>query len=78
MFKAFNQIPNLSTGNIIKLIGADGHIYSYSVVSVKKATTTDGTTINLGDDQGKMLTLVTCDTLTGKSARFVVTAKFVE
>lgn len=77
MFKAFNQIPNVNPGASITLVGADGKDYLYSVDSVVKATTDDGTTINLDPSQGEKLTLVTCDTLTGTSARFILTAHFV-
>lgn len=77
MFQAFNQIPNVNPGASITIVGADGKNYLYSVDSVKKADTSDGTTINLDASQGKILTLVTCDTLTGTSARFILTAHFV-
>ncbi len=77
MFKAFNQIPNVEPGASITLVGADGKSYLYSVDSVVKADTNDGTTINLDPSQGQKLTLVTCDTLTGTSARFILTAHFV-
>jgi len=76
MFRAFNKIPNLQAGDQIVLTGADGQQYLYSVVSVVRADASD-TTIPLDKTQGKKLTLVTCDTLTGKSARFVLTANFV-
>jgi LPXTG-site transpeptidase (sortase) family protein len=77
MFKAFNQIPNVDPGASVEIDGADGKSYLYSVDSVVKADTNDGTTINLDPSQGEKLTLVTCDTLTGTSARFVLTAHFV-
>lgn len=77
MFQAFNQIPNVNPGASIELDGADGKAYLYSVDSVVKATTDDGTTISLDPSQGEKLTLVTCDTLTGTSARFILTAHFV-
>ena len=76
MFQAFNNIPDLKQGDLVTLTGADGTQYIYSVVSVVRADTADGTTIDLSGS-GKKLTLVTCDTLTGKSARFVLTADFV-
>jgi LPXTG-site transpeptidase (sortase) family protein len=77
MFRAFNQIPNVNPGASIELDGADGKAYLYSVDSVVKADTNDGTTIQLDASQGQKLTLVTCDTLTGTSARFILTAHFV-
>ena len=76
MYKAFNRIPELAKGDSIMLEGADGKEYLYSVVSVVKADAED-TTIDLSVTKGTKLTLVTCDTLTGKSARFVLTAEYV-
>jgi len=77
MFQAFNQIPNVNPGASIEIDGADGKAYLYSVDSVVKADTQTGATIDLSPTQGKKLTLVTCDTLTGTSARFILTAHFV-
>jgi LPXTG-site transpeptidase (sortase) family protein len=77
MFQAFNHIPDLKQGDTISLTGQDGTQYLYSVDGVARADTGDGTTIDLSAVQGKKLTLVTCDTLTGKSARFILTATFV-
>lgn len=76
MFQAFNKVPDLVAGDMIELTGRDGVRYLYSVQTVVRADTADGTTIDLSQS-GKQLTLVTCDTLTGKSARFVLTAQFV-
>lgn len=77
MFQAFNNVPNLSAGDSITVVGSDGKDYNYSVVSVVKADTNDGTTIDTSADHGTNLTLVTCDTLTGVSARFVLTATYI-
>ena len=77
MFQAFNQIPDVASGASVEIVGADGKTYLYTVDSVVKADTNDGTTISLAPSQGEKLTLVTCDTLTGKSARFILTADFV-
>lgn len=77
MFQAFNNIPELKAGDTITLKGADGKSYVYSVDSVAKASVGDGTTLDLSPGIGKKLTLVTCDTLTGKSARFILEATFV-
>lgn len=76
MYKAFNKVPELKEGESIVLIGDDGKSYLYSVVDVRKADATEAT-IDLSTKQGTKLTLVTCDTLTGKSARFILTADFV-
>jgi LPXTG-site transpeptidase (sortase) family protein len=75
MFKAFNRIPELSAGDSITLIGADGTKYLYSVNSVRKANADDAT-ISLATTNTK-LTLVTCDTLTNKSARFILDADYI-
>jgi LPXTG-site transpeptidase (sortase) family protein len=77
MFQAFNQIPNVNPGASIEIDGQDGKAYLYSVDSVVKADTQTGATIDLSPTQGQKLTLVTCDTLTGTSARFILTAHFV-
>ncbi|MCI0558676.1 MAG: sortase, partial [Nitrososphaera sp.] len=77
MFRAFNNIPNLQAGDMITLTGSDGKSYTYRVTSVKRKTTTSGALIDLSRTQGTKLTLVTCDTLTGKTSRFVLTADFV-
>ena len=77
MFQAFNGIPNLKAGDSITITGADGKSYLYSVEKVTKADVTDGVTIDLSVSEGTRLTLVTCDTLTGKSARYILEAQFV-
>ena len=77
MFQAFNNIPNLKSGDAITLVGTDGWDYNYEVVSVVKASVNDGTTIDTSPTHGTNLTLVTCDTLTGVSARFILTATYI-
>ena len=77
MFQAFNNIPTLKSGDTITIKGDNGTSYLYSVTSVDKASIDDGTTINLSTAQGTKLTLVTCDTLTNKSARFVLHADYI-
>lgn len=75
MFQAFNRVPDLKEGDTISVTGADGSEYLYSVDSVQSADTTDFTQ-NLITPE-KELIIVTCDTLTGKSARFIMTADLV-
>jgi LPXTG-site transpeptidase (sortase) family protein len=77
MYQAFNNIPKLKSGDAITIVGSDGNSYVYNVVSVVKASVNDGLTIDTSPAQGTNLTLVTCDTLTGVSARFVLSATFV-
>lgn len=75
MYKAFNRIQELEPGDTITLV-ANGKNYLYTVNSVRKADAND-TRIDMSVELGTRLTLVTCDTLTSKSARFVLEATFV-
>lgn len=75
MFKAFNRLPELKTGDSIVVTGG-GRKYLYSVTSVRRTDATD-TVIDLTPTKGTRLTLSTCDTLTSKSSRFVVEAELV-
>lgn len=73
-YKTFDGIQDLKTGDIISVY-SDSLEYRYSVVGVKKANATEDV-IDLPQD-GKHLTLVTCDSFSTKTSRFVVTADFV-
>lgn len=73
-YKEFDGIQNLKTGDIVSVFSATAE-YRYSVTSVKVANA-DEDVIQLPSD-GKYLTLVTCDSFTKKTDRFVVVAKFV-
>lgn len=75
MFKAFNRIPELAQGDTVVIV-AQGKKYLYAVESVEQADASD-TRIDMSKDKGTRLTLVTCDTLTGKSARFVLSASYI-
>ncbi len=75
MYRAFNRIPELKAGDSIT-VEAGGNAYLYSVVSVRTADVDDAV-IDLSPTIGTKLTLVTCDTLTGKSARYILEANFV-
>ncbi len=75
MYQAFNKIPKLKAGDTITLT-AQGKAYMYSVVSLTTADASN-TSIDMSPAKGTRLTLVTCDTLTGKSARYVLEASFV-
>lgn len=74
MYKAFNKIPDLKTGDTIEVEGG-GKVYSYRVLEVRSVNAEEGI-IDLSRE-GNRLTIVTCDTLTSKSARFVVDAELV-
>lgn len=74
MYKAFNRVPDLKAGDTITLEGG-GKEFVYSVRSVKQVDAKEGV-IDL-TKEGNRLTLVTCDTLTGKDARFVLEAELV-
>lgn len=76
MYKAFNRVPELVQGDTITIVGDDGQKYLYSVTSVRKANASDAT-IDLSPRVGTKLTLVTCDTLTSKDARFILEADFI-
>ncbi len=73
MYKAFNRIPELQAGDSITITGASGEEYRYVVTSVKKVNA-EYATIPL-QGEGTKLTLVTCDTLTSKSSRYVLEAE---
>lgn len=75
MYRAFNRIPELKAGDSIMVEG-EGKSYLYTVHSVRSADAKDAI-IDLSPVLGQKLTLVTCDTLTGKSARFILEADFV-
>lgn len=75
MYKAFNRVPELSAGDAIRISG-EGKEFLYSVISVKQVDAEEAI-IDLSKNGVKRLTIVTCDTLTGKSARFVLEAELV-
>ena len=80
MYKAFNRVPELAAGDTITLVGEiDGveRSYLYSVVSVERKDIKDPTAVVSLAKEGRRLTLVTCDTLTGETARFVLEADFI-
>lgn len=74
MYKAFNKIPDLKEGDTIEIEGG-GKAYTYRVLAVRSVDAEEGI-IDLSRE-GNRLTIVTCDTLTSKSARFVVDAELV-
>lgn len=74
MYKAFNRVPDLVEGDSIEIEG-DGKVYSYRVLAVRSVDAEEGI-IDLSRE-GNRLTIVTCDTLTSKSARFVVDAELI-
>lgn len=79
MYKAFNGIEELQTGDTIKLEGANAgsvETHLYRVVSVRK-TNTEEALIDLSNNGTRRLTLSTCDSFGGKSSRWVVEAEFV-
>jgi LPXTG-site transpeptidase (sortase) family protein len=75
MYKAFNRIHELEPGDIITVSGG-GKQYLYSVTSVRQTDASEEI-IDLSPSVGTKLTLSTCDTLTSKTARFVVEADFL-
>ncbi len=75
MYKAFNRLSELEAGDTVTLQGG-GREYVYSVTSVRRANAEDEI-ISLEASLGHILTLVTCDTLTSKSSRWIVEAELV-
>ncbi|MDP1707011.1 MAG: sortase [bacterium] len=75
-YKAFNDIQKLSAGDTVTVYSSDT-AYTYRVRSVAKEVADDNTAIPLSVN-GKVLTLVTCNSFADKQDRFVVTADFVE
>ncbi len=75
MYQAFNRIPELTAGDTITLRGGSQY-YLYTVTSLRQVDVNEAS-IDLSPGLGTRLTLVTCDTLTGKSARYILEADFV-
>lgn len=75
MYKAFNRIPELGPGDSITVKG-EGTSYLYVVRSLRTADASEAI-IDLSPTLGQKLTLVTCNTLTSKSARYILEADFV-
>jgi LPXTG-site transpeptidase (sortase) family protein len=74
-YKAFDGIQTLSQGDKIYVSGKD-RTYVYAVDSVNQADASKaGIPLSV---QGNKLTLITCDSFSSKSGRFVVQATFVE
>jgi len=73
-YKAFDGIQNLKAGEVVSVYSATVE-YRYKVVGVALADA-EQDVIQLSSN-GKHLTLVTCDSFSKKTARFVVTADFV-
>ncbi len=73
-YKAFDGIQNLKNGDIISVYSG-GTEYQYSVTGVRVADAT--TDIIELPQNGRHLTLVTCDSFATKSNRFVVTSDLV-
>lgn len=74
-YKAFDGIQKLSQGEKIYVSGKD-RVYVYVVESVHQADAGKaGIPLSV---EGNKLTLITCDSFSSKSGRFVVLATFVE
>ncbi len=76
-YKTFDGIQNLKAGQLVSVYSGTTE-YRYQVNSVRVADSTDenDNQIPLPSD-AKYLTLVTCDSFSAKSNRFVVTSTFV-
>ena len=73
-YKAFNNVQKLENGDIVSVL-SDTTEYRYKVTGVRVADATEDV-VELRTT-GKYLVLVTCDSFTAKTSRFVVTAEFV-
>lgn len=73
-YKAFNKIQNLENGDVVSVF-SEGAEYRYRVTGVRVADATEDV-VELRSN-GTYLTLVTCDSFSSKTSRFVVTAEFV-
>ena len=73
-YKAFNNIQKLEKGDIVSVL-SDTTEHRYKVTGVRVADATEDV-VELRTT-GKYLVLVTCDSFTAKTSRFVVTAEFV-
>jgi LPXTG-site transpeptidase (sortase) family protein len=73
-YKAFKGIQTLEKGDIVSVYSSDTE-YRYAVEAVTVANA-DQDVVELRQN-GKYLTLVTCDSFTKKTDRFIVTATFV-
>ena len=76
MYRAFNRVPELSSGDTITISG-EGKSYIYTVRSVRRADANSDEVVDLSPKNGTILTLVTCDTLTSKESRWILEAEFV-
>lgn len=73
-YKAFDGIQNLKNGEVVSVYSGTRE-YRYKVVSMRVADATEDV-VELPAN-GKHLILVTCDSFSKKTNRFVVTADFV-
>lgn len=73
-YRAFNEIQNLKTGQIVSVYSTTAE-FRYEVTGVRLADATEDV-VEL-PPTGKHLVLVTCDTFSKKTSRFIVTADFV-
>ena len=70
-FKAFNDLQNLESGDVISVYAGDTE-FRYAVRSVELKTT-DAGSIAL-ETKGQTLTLVTCNSLGAKEERYIIKA----
>ena len=75
MYKAFNNISKLEEGDVITIYG-EGKEYMYRVTAVRAGDANEDV-IDLSRTKGTRLTLITCNTLGEKTARWIVEAELV-
>ncbi|MDP4020782.1 MAG: sortase [Candidatus Adlerbacteria bacterium] len=74
VYKTFNNIQKLEKGDIVSVLSSTAE-YRYKVIGVRVADATEDV-VELRTT-GRHLVLITCDSFTAKTSRFVVTAEFV-
>lgn len=72
-YKTFDGIQDLKAGDVVSVYSSDKE-YRYAVTGVRKADATQDS-IDL-PQTGKHLVLVTCDSFSKKTSRFIVSADF--
>src|SRR3989338_10023571 len=73
-YKAFNNIQKLEKGDIVSVLSETAE-HRYKVTGIRVADATEDV-VELRTT-GKYFVLVTCDSFTAKTSRFVATAEFV-
>lgn len=74
-FKAFNNLKNVSVGDLIYITGEDGKTYQYKAISVDLVDENEA--LVQFDTSNQMITISTCNTFGEKQERHVVKGEFM-